>query len=75
MTCGHCGATVPEDSDRCRKCLRRTLLVASDPPPKAAAPAAPLTRRARIIRSVLALVGAILVIAVVRAAMRHILDL
>lgn len=30
MTCTHCGAAVPEDAERCPKCLRRSGVVAAD---------------------------------------------
>ena len=76
MTCGHCGAAVPEDADRCPKCLRRSRIVESEKP---AAPA-PATSRGRLLRTgativVGLLLFTVLFLVILGVAVRHLFAL
>ena len=76
MTCGHCGASVPEDADRCPKCLRRSRIVDSVKP----APPAAATGGLRVLRTgamvVLGIVVFVVVfLAVLGFAVRHLFAL
>ena len=52
MTCGHCGAAVPEDAERCPKCLRKSLVVASAPPEEEKKKKAELPAALRILKKI-----------------------
>lgn len=72
MTCTHCGAAVPDDADRCPKCLRRSGVVGGEPEPRASVEAAPreVSSTTRMLRGILALVVTVAVIVGLAFAMR-----
>jgi hypothetical protein len=69
MTCTHCGATSPDDAERCRKCLRRTGLVASPPAAPEATSDAP-RREAGGLRGILVFGALVIAVAIVLVAFR-----
>jgi hypothetical protein len=74
MRCTHCGATVPDDAERCRKCLRRSGLTASPPlTPDAAQPSASPDvphSALRGLRAILVFGALLVVVAIVLIAFR-----
>jgi hypothetical protein len=69
MTCGHCGATVPEDAERCPKCLRKSGVLAPEAPGPTSSTEGS-TPQKRPIAAVLSLVAVIGVLVIARAFLR-----